>query len=429
MHLASYLNVPVVAIFGPTSEEKYGPWSSVSLVVKKELFCRPCEKAHCGSDNLDCLELIKPVDVLNAVRKVLTQHQPSMPKPVPVTSANGFKRILIVRTDRIGDVLLSTPVIKALRGKYPDSYIAMMVSPATKDIVEGNPYLDEVIIYDKDARHKSWLGTLKFAKKLKKKGFDIAVILHPANRVHLLTYLAGIPRRVGYERKLGFLLTDKIPHTKQLGLKHEVEYNFDLLKYIGVEAHNTDLFMPVNDDSDIAVEKIFASSGIKKTDKLLAIHPCASCPSKIWPAERFARVADILAQKHGFKIVVVAGPKDIARTQDVIKNMRCAVIDLAGKVSVSELASVLKRCALFISNDSGPVHMAVALGVPVISIFGRSQVGLSPRRWGPTGKASKVLHKQVGCIECLAHNCQKEFACLKSITVEEVVSAAESLLS
>jgi len=108
--------------------------------------------------------------------------------------------------------------------------------------------------------------------------------------------------------------------------------------------------------------------------------------------------------------------------------MHHPVINLAGKTSVSQLASVLKRCNLFISNDSGPVHIACAVETPVISIFGRSQKGLSPARWGPTGKKDRILHKYVGCIECLAHNCVKEFACLKAITVDDVVSAADSIL-
>ncbi|MDD5506234.1 MAG: glycosyltransferase family 9 protein, partial [Candidatus Omnitrophica bacterium] len=101
---------------------------------------------------------------------------------------------------------------------------------------------------------------------------------------------------------------------------------------------------------------------------------------------------------------------------------------LSGKTSVSHLASILKRCALFISNDSGPEHIASSLGVPVISIFGRNQPGLSPRRWGPLGGQAKYLHKNAGCIQCLAHNCKKEFACLKAIKVEDVLSAAESIL-
>ncbi|MGA2774507.1 MAG: lipopolysaccharide heptosyltransferase II [Candidatus Omnitrophota bacterium] len=425
MHLASYLNVPVAAVFGPTDEEKYGPWSKVASVIKKDIFCRPCSKAQCKFGTLDCMRVIKTTDVFLAVKDILNPrtYGPTDPR------INVFKRILIVRTDRMGDVLLSTPVIRVLRRNFPNSYLAMMVSASTKDIVEGNPYLDEVIIYDKDGRHKGWQQTFRFARNLKKKRFDLAIILHPTNRVHLVTYLAAIPRRIGYDRKLSFLLTDRIPHTKQSGLKHELEYNLDLLKYLGIEAEDKELFMPVKNESEKTVEKIFASSGIRKTDKILAIHPSASCPSKVWPADRFAQVADILAQEHGFKIVAVSGPKDIARTEDVINRMHCAVIDLAGKVSVSQLASVFKRCALFISNDSGPVHMAAALGIPVISIFGRAQAGLSPKRWAPMGKAARVLHKQVGCIECLAHNCQKGFACLKAITVEEVVSAAESLLS
>jgi ADP-heptose:LPS heptosyltransferase len=108
--------------------------------------------------------------------------------------------------------------------------------------------------------------------------------------------------------------------------------------------------------------------------------------------------------------------------------MRHSAVNLAGKTSVSQLASILKRCRLFISNDSGPVHIASALGVAVISIFGRNQKGLSPDRWAPLGKNARVLHKEVGCVECLAHNCVKDFICLKAITAEDVIRVADSLL-
>ena len=111
------------------------------------------------------------------------------------------------------------------------------------------------------------------------------------------------------------------------------------------------------------------------------------------------------------------------------QGLKGKVINLAGKTSISQLTSILKRCALFISNDSGLVHIASAIGTPVISIFGRSQPGLSPKRWGPLGKRDRYLHKEVGCIQCLAHNCQKEFACLKAISVEDVLKVAEDILS
>jgi lipopolysaccharide heptosyltransferase II len=334
-----------------------------------------------------------------------------------------------VRTDRIGDVLLSTPVIKALRESHPNAYIAMMVSPYAKDIVAGNPYLDELIIYDKDKKHRSWISSLKFALKLKQKRFDLAIILHPTNRVHLITFFAGITRRVGYDFKMGFLLTDRIKHTKQLGQKHELEYNLDLLRYLGIEPKEKNLFMPISPESEQWLEELFKDEGIKEKDKLLALHPGASCPSKIWPNERFAEVGDRLTEKYGFRVLIVAGPKDTTLAQKVIKNMRHPAINLAGKTSVSQLASTLKRCRLFISNDSGPVHIASALGVPVISIFGRNQKGLSPRRWGPLGKKDKVIHKETDCIECLAHNCTRGFRCLAAITVDDVLNAADSILT
>jgi heptosyltransferase-2 len=424
LHLGSYLNVPILAIFGPTNEAKYGPWSDNFAIVKKDIFCRPCEKAQCKFQTLECMQLIKVEDVLREVRNLLVQSS----KFKVQSSQEEFKRILIVRTDRIGDVLLSTPVIKALRDGNPSAYISMMVSPYTKDIVEGNPYLDEVIIYDKESKHKSWQASFKFALNLKKKKFDLSLILHPTNRVHLVTYFAGIPKRIGYDRKFGFLLTDRVKHTKQLGEKHELEYSLDLVRYLGIEPKDKNMFMPIKPDSEKWIEELFKQEGINKSDKLLAIHPGASCPSKIWPNERFAEVADRLVEKYGFKVFVIAGPKDISLADNVLKHMHRSACNLAGKISVSQLASILKRCQLFISNDSGPVHIASAVGTPVISIFGRNQKGLSPNRWGPVGKKDKILHKEVGCIECLAHNCNKEFACLKAITVDDVLKVADEIL-
>ena len=433
LHLASYVNIPIVAIFGPTDEIKYGPWSQNCTIVKKEIFCRPCKKGQCKFNTLECMQLLKVEDVMRGIKSVLNaSHQVSAqasPKGTKSPSHQlNFKRILIVRTDRIGDVILSTPVIKALRDNYPHAYIAMMVSPYAKDIVEGNPYLDQVIIYDKEGKHKSWPRSIKFSQRLKKKKFDLAVILHPINRVHLIIFFAGIPRRIGYNKKIGFLLTDKIKHTKQLGQKHELEYNLDLIRHLGIEAEDKNLFMPIRLESEKWADALFKQEGIKEKDLLLTIHPGASCPSKIWPNDRFAEVADKLIEKYGFKALIVAGPKDIALAKSLIKHMHHAAIDLSGKTSVSQLASLLKRSRLFISNDSGPVHIASAVGVPVVSIFGRTQKGLSPKRWGPVGIKNKVLHKEVGCIECLAHNCIKEFACLKAITVDDCLKAADLIM-
>ncbi|RKY33038.1 MAG: lipopolysaccharide heptosyltransferase II [Candidatus Omnitrophota bacterium] len=424
LHLASYFNRPIVALFGPTDERKYGPWSGNCIVVKKDISCRPCKKAQCRFGTSECMQLVKVEDVFREAKNLFLRRTPY---PVPPTRSN-FQRILIVRTDRIGDVLLSTPVIKALRDAYPGAYLAMMVRPYTKEIIEGNPYLDEIIIYDKKAKHKSWYNSLNFTRVLRKKKFDLAIILHPTIRAHLLTFLSGIPKRLGYDRKMGFLLTDKIKHTKQRGEKHELDYNFDLLDHLGIKAEEKELHMPIKDASEKWAENFLKEEGIPQNQKLLTIHPGASCPSKIWPPERFAEAADKLIDKYNFKTLIIAGPKDLPIAEKVAKNMRHQAVNLAGKISVSQLASILKRSSLFISNDSGPVHIASALGIPVISIFGRNQRGLSSVRWGPIGEKARILHKEVGCIECLAHNCKKEFACLKAIGAEELINTAEELL-
>jgi lipopolysaccharide heptosyltransferase II len=424
MHLASYLNVPVVAIFGPTDEKKYGPWSENCAVVKKDIFCRPCGKAQCRFGTLECLTVIKPTDVLKQVEFMLLDKGPVISGGI----RQQYQRVLIVRTDRLGDVLLSTPVIKALRQKLPQAYISMLVSPYTKDALDGNPDLDEIITFDKDVKNKGWMAGFKFIQVLKKKKFDLAIVLHPTTRMHSLVFLSGIPKRLGYDCKLGFLLTDRIKHTKQYGQKHESEYALDLLRYLEIDPVDKTLFMPIKQESEKWVEVLFSQVGIKDGDKLLVIHPAASCPSRIWPAERFAEVADKLVQKYGFKTIIVSSPGDAQKAQEVIKHMGSKALNLAAKTSVSQLASVLKRSQLFISTDSGPMHVACALGVPVITIFGRSQAGLSPQRWGPLGERSRVLHKTVGCTICLAHNCKKDFACLKATTVEDVLRAAEEIL-
>ncbi|MFH1414094.1 MAG: lipopolysaccharide heptosyltransferase II [Candidatus Omnitrophota bacterium] len=425
LHLASYLNKPVVAIFGPTDEKKYGPWSKKYAVVKREIFCRPCEKAQCRFKTLDCIKLIKVEEVLREIKNILNKKNLE-----PRTqNLEKYKRILITRTDRVGDVLLSTPVIKALRDRYPDAFIAMIVKPYARDIVADNPYLDQVIVYDKSGKEKSWFGSYMFVRKLRKKKFDLAIILHPTNRMHLISFLAGIPRRVGYNRKLGGLLTDAIKHAKQLGEKHELEYSLDLLRILNIEPKERNLFMPLRGESEIWADGLLEKEGIKKSHRLLAINPGASCPSKIWPDQRFAELANRLIEKYGFRVIVISGPKDITLVEKVVKGMGHPVVNLAGRTSLSQLASIVRRCELLISNDSGPVHIATALGVPVISIFGRNQQGLSPKRWGPLGKRDRILHKEVGCVECLAHDCLKEFKCLKAIEVEDVMKAAESMLS
>ncbi|MBU1128131.1 MAG: glycosyltransferase family 9 protein [Candidatus Omnitrophica bacterium] len=375
-------------------------------------------------------------------------------------------RILITRTDRLGDVVISTPVIRFLREKFPFAQIAMLVAPMTCDVVCNNPDIDEVIIYDKCNKQKGLWETIKFAFALKKKQFDLAIALHPTNRVHLMLFIAGIPIRIGYDRNFGKLLNKRFSHRKQKGAMHEVMYNFDLLSRAGFQTDNADIrpYMVIGQEDKELVDTILREQGVGSNfihsavqnpainggvgksrlsmnpypkprafspgslKGFIVIHPGASCPSKRWPVERFAKVADSVVDHFGYDVVLVGAGDAEELSARVARRMRNRSFDLTDMLRVGELAEVLRRGKLLISNDSGPVHVATAVGTPVVCVFGRSDPGLSPKRWRPLGKNDIVLHKNAGCRECFAHNCQKDFACLKAITVDEAITAANRIL-
>ena len=326
---------------------------------------------------------------------------------------------MVSRTDRIGDVILSTPVFQAIKERYPESYLAALVLKETEAIVRGNPWLDEVIVYDKSGREKDWWRTFLFGIRLRKKRFDAVVHLHAANRVHFVSWLAKIPVRIGYRRKNHYLLTHVIEEKKWEGKKHEAEYNFDLLTLIDVsQPEELKLYFPLRDVDRESLAKTLPQDF--DLDRYVVFHPSASCVSKRWPAERLANVADRLARSYGILPVIVGEGVGTLHAIQMQEFMREKALNLGGKLTLGTLAWLLKGARLLISNDSGPVHVACAVGTPVISIFGRNQPGLSATRWRPVSRNSSFLQKDVGCVECLAHNCQIDFKCLKELQAEEV---------
>ncbi len=338
-----------------------------------------------------------------------------------------YHNILIVRTDRIGDVLLTTPSLEALRKYFPSAKISVLVSEQTREILEGNPHIDEVIVDDRKGRGRGFWGFWKQVGEIKKRKFDLAIIFHTKKRTNLLCFHAGIPERVGYENnKFGFLLTRKIKDTRAQGVMHEYQYCLEVLRHLGaVSDAGPKLFMPKNQEAEVWAQKVFKDAGLDET--VIAIHPNASCISKRWPPEQFAQLINFFSEGVSF---VLLGSKDNGSIAEQIKRLtRKPILDLTGKINLHQLASVLRRCQLLISNDSGPVHMAVAVGTPVISLFGRKQPGLSPNRWRPLGPKDMAIHKEVGCEICLAHNCKIDFECVKAITPQEVFEAAKNLLT
>ena len=334
-------------------------------------------------------------------------------------------KILLIRLDRIGDVVLSLPAVDAVRRHFPMASISMMVRPYTKEIVEGYPGIDEVLVYDygKTGRHHSLLGNARMLTELIDRRFDIAFILNPSVRSQLLPFVAGIPYRVGFESKLSFLLTHSAPDLRHEGKKQESEYTLDIVRAFGVQVDpQKQSRLEVRRDE----EQFF--DGILKDKKIVAIHAGASCPSKRWPKERFAELCRRLMEAGSHELVIVGGESE-KELGDFLNANGVRAHDFCGKLNLKQLAALLKKSELLISNDSGPVHIASAVGTRTLTIFGRNLEGLSPERWKARGTGHAVLRKEVGCVVCLAHRCTIDFECLKALDVNEVFEKAQEMLA
>ncbi|MBI3306400.1 MAG: glycosyltransferase family 9 protein [Candidatus Omnitrophica bacterium] len=336
----------------------------------------------------------------------------------------------MTRADRIGDLILSTPVFSELRKAFPQAWIAGLTFVENKDILLGNPYLNEVILYDKKGSERGVWGNIRFAKKLADKKFDLVVHLHATNRMHWVSWLAGIPVRIGWDRKSGGLLTHAYADFKKEGKKHEAEYNFELLKPLGVSCpEKLETFFPLQEKSRLSLGTFLKQHQIPCDKPWVVMNPAASCPSKIWPSGRFGELAEKIAGQFDVYFLLIGTKSDRPLMQKIKEAApRISFYDLSGKLSLGMLGVLLKDSVLLISNDSGPVHIASAVGTPVISIFGRKQPGLSPTRWRPLGERSRVVWKDAGCIECLAHNCQIHFLCLDMISSNDVFKEAAAIL-
>lgn len=301
------------------------------------------------------------------------------------------KRILVIRNDRFGEFLLNVPAIRALKERFADSKIILAVDPYVRDLALKIPYADEVIGW-KNGRH-SLIDTFKFAMLLKSREIDIAFIMNPSKDSNLAVYLACIPERIGYARKWDFLLTQTIKDAKDLGLKHEVECNLDLVKAVGAETKDKSLFINVNGTSPFI------------PDGSIAVHPWTSDPIKQWPSERFRELALRLVKELGIDVIIIGGKEEFEKSASY-NYLNNRIINMAGKTSLPQLAAILKKCGLLISGDSGPVHLASSVGTPVIALFRNDIAGKGPKRWGPWGHGDLVIEKKM----------------LSDITVEEVLN-------
>lgn len=348
-----------------------------------------------------------------------------------------FNKILIVRTDRIGDVILTTPAIRLIREFWPKAKIAVLVAPQTRDLLINNENIDEVLVDDRKGANKGLFGYWKLISGLRKKKFDLAIIYHTKKRTNLTCVLAGIPVRLGYKNnKFGFLLTEPLKDERPLGNKHESQYCIDVLKalnldFSGFDGKNLEMQVSIKESSEKWVGAFLEKNILFASDKIIAIHPGASDSSKQWPLENFSGLIDELIKKYSCKIIIVGDISLKSISEKIVSLTGSKVIDAVGFTSVSQLVSLLNRCNLLVSNDSGPVHIAAALGVPVVSIFTRNEPGINPECWKPLSANSAIVSVPFNAAEKMGINFKKAKKCgqeyLGIVKVSQVLEAVDSI--
>jgi len=298
------------------------------------------------------------------------------------------KNILAVRNDRFGEFLLNIPALRALKEAYPGSRLTLVVNPYVRELAGCLDSVDEIITWE-NHKHK-FSEILKFSKQLKAKKFDLCVIFNPSRELNIISFLAGVPRRIGYNRKLGLLLTQRIEDRKHLAEKHEVEYNLQLAELAGGRADNPSLALRINENALSGLPQVAA---LKDDISLIAVHPWTSDPIKQWPLDNFYALVSKLISLPNVKVVIVGGKDELSKGAGFFNEKESGLLNLVGKTSLKQLAAILKKCRLLISGDSGPVHLSVSVGTPTIAIFRSDIPAKGSKRWGPWGTGHLVIEK------------------------------------
>ena len=337
-----------------------------------------------------------------------------------------MRKILVRGTNWVGDALMTLPALAAVRRNFPSAEIHVLAKPWVGPIYGEHPAVDRVVALNRDAEHRGLMGLWRLAGELKRENYDLAVLFQNAFQAALIAFMAGIPQRLGYNTDArGILLNRAIrmrPEDKQV---HETEYYLRILERAGLEApYAPPIFQPSEQALRTARNTL---EGLRLIGSfLLGIAPGAAFgTAKQWPAERFAQAADAVLSKTGGTAILFGSPKEAEVTARVKAVMTRPAVDLAGQTDLAAAAALIQRCQIFLTNDSGLMHLAAAVDVPLVAIFGST----NPVTTSPVSQKARLIRHEVDCSPCLKPHCDKAtHQCMDLVTADEVARAALDLL-
>ncbi len=337
------------------------------------------------------------------------------------------REILVVRTAYIGDVVMTLPLFKPLKQRFPAARITLLTSPAAGALVAGHPYINEVLPYQpfwfyptgireylafiRGARQRRWDLVIEARADIR----DLLLIVWPLRATCKVSYDVGGG---------GFLLTHVVPYG---GLKHKVEYHLDIGRYLGAEDGPLCWGIELRKEEQGRVDALLEGAGVR--GRFVAVHPGSRLPLKTWFPERYAALCDALAMRHRLPVVLLGAPEERPLAERIAGAAAHKPVNLAGRLNLRELAGLLARAAVLVCNDSSPMHIAAAMATPTVAIFGPSK----SVETAPYGTRNRVVEKdypcRFSCDESSCRNTARPHGCLRDISVEDVLYAAEDILA
>ena len=321
---------------------------------------------------------------------------------------------------------MTLPAIAAIRRTFPGARISVLAKPWVADLFALCSDIDDIIIYSSPGVHTGVKGIFRLAGELQGRKFDAAILLQNAIEAAIIAALAHIPIRAGYNSDgRGLLLTHSVKRTRSIRRVPQTEYYLEMVKTLGCEGDVRQYHFGLSQADLGRADAILSGRDLNRTDFLVGFAPGATYgAAKKWFPERFAALADLLSVDFGARILLFGSAGDKDSTKAVSRHMHHPVTDLAGMTTLREAVALISRCRLFISNDSGLMHVAGALGVPTVAIFGST----NPVTTSPMGEHSIVVHKDLSCSPCLKTTCPQNFECMDLIGVDDVYGAVQCLI-
>lgn len=354
----------------------------------------------------------------NRARRVVSDLQRATRDERPGTTLN----LLIKSTNWVGDAVLQTPALRALRRGLPGARITLVARPWVAPLFRAHPDIDALVVDPEERRARRAL-----VRHLRRERWDIGIAFPNSLSAALLLWRVGARRRVGHARDARrLLLTDPVPLEPWLLHVHETEYHLHVVRgLVDTEAVERTPVLAVDPQAQAELERTLGALGVEAGAALLAIGAGAAFGSaKRWPPARFAACARALRERHGLLPALIGSEGERDTTAEVARLVGEPVVDLAGRVDLAQLVALLGQARLFVTNDSGPMHIAAALGTPTVAIFGSTNW----RTTGPLGPRATLVRTPVDCAPCLLRHCPIDHRCMERVSVERVLEAAEGLL-